>query len=457
MSSLFGLIAPPGQTAYATSKFGLRGFSQALRHELADRGVGVTSVHPGGVRTRIALDSRTGEGLDEQEAQAGREAFDRLLRKDPADAARTVLRGVERRRARVLIGGEAIALDLLERMVPAAGGGLLAAAQRRVERRQSNHRRATHRTPPQPHTPGPDRAAPTATTLPGVRTLDAGGTQVRARVTGPEGAEPVLLLHGIGRSLADWTEQHDLLLDRRVISLDLPGFGHTPAAPGGMGLEVLADTAVATLDALDEHRPVHLVGSSLGGAVATTLLVRHPGRVRSLALAGSAGFGSEVTPNLRVIAVPGLGPWLLTHSARSRTVAVERSLYADPSLATDARVDLAMELAAVPGRAEAFRAALLSVGGVRGVHQPWRDELLTRLMAYPVPTLVVWGEQDQVLPAAHLDAAAQALPHARTVLLADAGHFPQIERPEEFAGLLTDLWSSCRGSTVAAVSARTDG
>ncbi|MGI8948670.1 MAG: SDR family NAD(P)-dependent oxidoreductase, partial [Ornithinimicrobium sp.] len=384
VSSLFGLIAPPGQTAYATSKYGLRGFSQALRHELANRDVGVTSVHPGGVRTRIALDSRTGEGLDEQEAKAGREAFDRLLRIDPADAARIILRGVERRRAQVLVGKDAVALDLLERVAPTAGGSLFAAAQRRVERRRSTRRRA-----PEPNTPGPDRVAPTVNALPGLRTLDAGGTQVRLRVTGADSAEPVLLLHGIGRSLEDWSEQRDLLVAQRVISLDLPGFGHTPVAPGGMSLEVLAETAVATLGALGEQRPVHL-----------------------------------------------------THSSRSRTVAVERSLYADPSLATDARVDRAMALAAVPGRAEAFREALLSVGGVRGVHQPWRDELLARLTAYPVPTLIVWGEQDQVLPAAHLKAAAKALPHARTVLLPDTGHFPQVERPAEFARLVSRLWEA---------------
>ncbi|MGB7448783.1 MAG: SDR family NAD(P)-dependent oxidoreductase, partial [Ornithinimicrobium sp.] len=82
ISSLFGLVAPAGQTAYATSKFGLRGFSEALRSELVDHGVGVTTVHPGGVATRIAADSRTGAGLGPAAAQAGREAFGRLLTMD---------------------------------------------------------------------------------------------------------------------------------------------------------------------------------------------------------------------------------------------------------------------------------------------------------------------------------------------------------------------------------------
>lgn len=92
------------------------------------------------------------------------------------------------------------------------------------------------------------------------------------------------------------------------------------------------------------------------------------------------------------------------------------------------------------------------------MHQDWRDALHTRLTAYPVPTLIVWGEHDQVLPAAHLDAAARVLPHARTVLLPDTGHLPQVERAEEFARLVTDLWSSCRtdaGNGAAAHRAQT--
>ncbi len=209
-----------------------------------------------------------------------------------------------------------------------------------------------------------------------------------------------------------------------------------------MGLESLADAAVATLDALGETRPVHLVGNSLGGAIAMTMRARRPDRVRSLALTSSAGFGAEVTPALRIISLNGLGPWLLARNSRTSTTRVERSLYADPTLATDARVDLALELAAVPGRATSFRRALLSIGGIRGTKKQWRADLLRAMAADPVPTLIIWGAQDVVLPAAHLEAAAQAFPHARTVLLPDTGHMAQAEQPEEVARLITELWES---------------
>lgn len=106
VSSLYGIAAPPRQSAYAASKFAVRGFTEVLRHELAPHGIGVTVVHPGGVRTNIANSARVGSGvrLTALEAAAQRESLNRLLRLDPAEAARLILLGVERRSPRVLVG-----------------------------------------------------------------------------------------------------------------------------------------------------------------------------------------------------------------------------------------------------------------------------------------------------------------------------------------------------------------
>ncbi|MBL6276188.1 SDR family oxidoreductase [Micromonospora fiedleri] len=135
VSSLFGLIAPAGQVAYSASKFAVRGFTEALRHELAADGIGVTCVHPGGVRTRIARDARVGSGVDRGQFEDGRRRFERLLTIDPATAAEAILRGVARRRGRVLIGWSARLPDLLVRVAPAAHRHLLAAIDRAETRR----------------------------------------------------------------------------------------------------------------------------------------------------------------------------------------------------------------------------------------------------------------------------------------------------------------------------------
>ena len=125
MSSLFGLIAPAGQAAYAASKFAVRGFTEALRHELAQDGVGVTSIHPGGIRTRIAESARVGSGVSREEHEAGMREFAKLLRIEPAATAEAILSGIERRRGRVLIGWSAKILDLAARLLPASYGRIL--------------------------------------------------------------------------------------------------------------------------------------------------------------------------------------------------------------------------------------------------------------------------------------------------------------------------------------------
>jgi len=118
VSSVFGIIAPPGQTAYSTSKFGLRGFSEALRSELRPHGIGVTTVHPGGIRTAIARNAPSASGVREEDIAAGRAAFDRALRIPPERAAELIVRAVECRKSRLLIGASARIPDLAARLAP---------------------------------------------------------------------------------------------------------------------------------------------------------------------------------------------------------------------------------------------------------------------------------------------------------------------------------------------------
>lgn len=132
VSSLFGIIAPAGQTAYAASKFAVRGFTEALRQELAGEGIGVTCVHPGGIRTRIAQNARVGAGVPAEEFETGRRQFEKLLTIDPARAAEVILRGVHRRRGRVLIGWSAKLPDLLARVAPVSYQRVVAFALDRV-------------------------------------------------------------------------------------------------------------------------------------------------------------------------------------------------------------------------------------------------------------------------------------------------------------------------------------
>jgi NAD(P)-dependent dehydrogenase (short-subunit alcohol dehydrogenase family) len=123
MSSLFGLIAPPGQTAYSAAKFAVRGFSESLRRELeaARSSVGVTLVHPGGINTDIARNARPPRHVGDSDAArlaSERDRVQRFLRMPPAKAGEIIARGIERQRARILVGSDAKVGALLERLMP---------------------------------------------------------------------------------------------------------------------------------------------------------------------------------------------------------------------------------------------------------------------------------------------------------------------------------------------------
>jgi len=122
LSSIFGIIAPPGQSAYAAAKFAVRGFSESLRHELqmAKSPVKLSVVHPGGVATNIVRNSRTGAGVADNARRSEMIArFDRIAKTTPAAAALRIIKGIEKNQPRILIGNDARFMDLLQRLRPA--------------------------------------------------------------------------------------------------------------------------------------------------------------------------------------------------------------------------------------------------------------------------------------------------------------------------------------------------
>ncbi|MDQ4116775.1 MAG: alpha/beta fold hydrolase [Actinomycetota bacterium] len=267
------------------------------------------------------------------------------------------------------------------------------------------------------------------------REVVVSGARIRVRTGGDPDAPPVLLLHGIGRSLEDWSPQHDRLSDdHRVISTDLAGFGLSDRLPGPATMHTLTGGVLGVLDAIGETRPLHVMGNSLGGAVALMLLTRCPERVATLTLADPAGFGSEVSPVLRVLGVPFLGARLLRSVDRAAARRTERSLFVDDAFVTEERITHGLEVARRPDHAAVFAEIATELGTpLRGVRPGWRTSLLAEAARHPRPTLVVWGERDLILPAKHLRAALAAIPHARSHVFGRTGHMPQIERADEFA------------------------
>ncbi len=138
LSSIFGVIAPPGQTAYSAAKFAVRGFSESLRHELQAAGspVRMLVVHPGGIATDIARNSRSGSGaIDNARRTEMVDRFDKLAKKSPAAAAMHIANAIEANKLRLLIGSDAKFADIIQRLRPSTYWGLLGRAlDKRAER-----------------------------------------------------------------------------------------------------------------------------------------------------------------------------------------------------------------------------------------------------------------------------------------------------------------------------------
>jgi len=118
VSSIFGIVAPPGNAAYCASKFAVRGFSEALRHELLGSNITLTVVHPGGIRTAIADNARLSQSVDPAEAKEKIGEFNKLLKTSPEEAAEVIVKAILKRQGRALIGSDARMLDRIQRFFP---------------------------------------------------------------------------------------------------------------------------------------------------------------------------------------------------------------------------------------------------------------------------------------------------------------------------------------------------
>jgi pyruvate dehydrogenase E2 component (dihydrolipoamide acetyltransferase) len=247
------------------------------------------------------------------------------------------------------------------------------------------------------------------------------GIRVRYARRGPETGVPVLFLHGYGGDLGNWLFNLDALAAvAPVIALDLPGHGQSDARLPGSSLADLAAFVAAFLAKIGVDR-VHLVGHSMGGAIAAQLALDDPARVASLALISPAGLGREINADYT-------RGFARAASRRELKPLVEQ-LFADPALASRQLVDDLLKYKRMDGVAELLDAlqGTLFANGLQS------ETPGLRLADRDVPLLVMWGAQDRIIPAAH---AGNAPPRAKVQLLEGAGHMAMMEKASEVNALL---------------------
>jgi pimeloyl-ACP methyl ester carboxylesterase len=280
------------------------------------------------------------------------------------------------------------------------------------------------------------------------RELKLHGHTVTYRTAGSGPA--LLLLHGITNSSETWEPAAGPLVDRfTIVAPDLLGHGKSATPRGDYSLGAHASGVRDLLTALGIDR-VTVVGHSLGGGIAMQFAYQFPERVERLVLISSGGLGREVHPILRAATLPGSelvlavlgGSWLrATGDAVSATLA-RLGLRAGEDLAGVATGIGSLGEAGARGAFVHTARAAIDAGGQR---VSATDRLY---LAANLPTLIVWGERDPIIPAAHGIAAHEAIPGSRLELFAGAGHFPHREDPIRFVSVLEHFLRSTEPAAI---------
>lgn len=250
-----------------------------------------------------------------------------------------------------------------------------------------------------------------------LQTADVGGRKISYAGAAPESqdGDVILLVHGYGGDRNSWLFlQEPLAAKYRVYALDLPGHGTSAKDVGDGTLGVLADAVTGVLDALGADR-AHLVGHSMGGAVALAVAARDPGRIASLTLIAPTGFGAEINAGyLRGFA---------DAQTRRELKPVAGQLFADESLVTRQLVDDLLAYKRLDGVDESLHTLLGTL--LDGDAQRGDSAAALAALGGAIPVTVVWGRADRIIPAAQAESVTGAVRH----LIDGAGHMPQMERP----------------------------
>ncbi len=267
-----------------------------------------------------------------------------------------------------------------------------------------------------------------------------------------EGSGPALvLLHGIASSSRTWRDVIPRLTDRfTVVAPDLMGHGQSEKPVGDYSLGAFATGIRDLLEVLDIDR-ASIVGQSFGGGVAMQLAYQHPERCERLVLVDSGGLGREVNWMLRFMTLPGseyVMPGIFPGFVRDWGDSLLRAINnRGIRLGRIAEMWSAYASLAEAENRQAFARTIKAVIDPGGQTISAMDRLY---LASSMPTLIVWGERDDIIPVDHAYSAHEAVPGSRLVIIEGVGHFPQIEAPEQFVEAVVDFIDSTKPTALGA-------
>jgi pimeloyl-ACP methyl ester carboxylesterase len=287
-----------------------------------------------------------------------------------------------------------------------------------------------------------------------LRNIEIHGHRVGYRIAGS--GPVIVLIHGMAGSSATWLSVMPALAEHfTVVAPDLVGHGESEKPRGDYSLGAFASGVRDLLLALGLERAT-LVGQSLGGGVAMQFAYQFPERCERLVLVSSGGLGEEVNLLLRLLALPGAElvlplactNWVHDAGVRVADWLAHIGLHVDPHVA---EIWQSYGSLADAQTRTAFVHTLRSVIDVSGQRVSAADRLY---LAADVPTLIIWGDHDTIIPVDQGRATHEAIPTSRLEIFEGAGHFPHCEQPDRFYTVLTEFMNSTSASTATAAQWR---
>jgi 4,5:9,10-diseco-3-hydroxy-5,9,17-trioxoandrosta-1(10),2-diene-4-oate hydrolase len=252
---------------------------------------------------------------------------------------------------------------------------------------------------------------------------------------------PVLFLHGIGAFSETWLLNFNVFArSHRVFALDLPGHGLTEPHSGGYTIEYFSQF-IDTFIASQHIRRVSLIGNSFGGGVALHYAHTYPDNVDNIVLVANPGFGPGLSLPLRLVGMPVIGK-LLIRSSKSETRRQRRSVGILNGLMHDMEhldvttkhilLDMYCRMGSIPRGAWSVQDILQRYTNLHGIRQSLMIDFNRIVREVEAPALIIWGENDRVIPPQNGPLGLQYMRHARLHIIRECGHMPQLEHPDEF-------------------------
>jgi pimeloyl-ACP methyl ester carboxylesterase len=278
-----------------------------------------------------------------------------------------------------------------------------------------------------------------------LRQLEIDGTPVNYVDIGSGAREPIVFVHGLGGQWQNWLENLPRAAqERRVIALDLPGFGLSPMPRDEITISGYGRTVEALCDRLGLGR-VDVVGNSMGGYIGAEVAIQFPQRVDQLVLVSAAGITSANLAHAPIMTLGRVASAIATYTAaqdrqlaarpKSRHISLQFVARHPSRLKPDLAYEGFFKGTGKPGFTDALRASL---------DYDFRD----RLPEIGVPTLIVWGEKDSIIPVQDAQEFERLIPDSRKIVMQDTGHVSMAERPETFNDLMMEFLAE-RGKAAA--------